>query len=100
MRLRAYLLANALVLGPVAGGHATDAPAVEPEAHDTRLFPRPAALEPAVKFWRSIFTEYSGHQVVLHDAVYLDKVYKVLDFRPHLEAGMEAGELASLERLE
>ena len=65
-----------------------------------RTFPRPADLEPQIAFWRAIFTRYSKHQVVLHDAVHLDKVYKVLDFTPHVENGMSDGELAALERIE
>src|SRR5438477_12460540 len=58
-----------------------------------RVFPRPPALEAPIAFWRAIFTQYSKHQVVLHDAVHLDKVYKVLDFRPHVENGMSDAEL-------
>jgi membrane-bound lytic murein transglycosylase D len=63
-------------------------------------FPRPATLEPQIKFWRSIFSEYSKYQVVLHDAVDLDKVYKVLDFRPYLDQGMTEGEVERLLRSE
>src|SRR5215468_11140208 len=63
-------------------------------------FPRPAVLEPQVKFWRSIFSEYSKYQVVLHDAVDLDKVYKVLDFRPYVDQGMTEGEVERLLRAE
>lgn len=69
---------------PVAG--AVDAP----------VFPRPEALEPQIRFWRSVFTEYSAHQVLLHDAVHLDKVYKVLDFRREA-AGMDPVELERLK---
>jgi membrane-bound lytic murein transglycosylase D len=64
---------------------------------DPQQFPRPAALEPQIRFWRAIFTEHSTHQVVLHDAFYLDKVYKVLDFRREA-AGMDAVELERLKR--
>ena len=64
---------------------------------DPQDFPRPAALEPQIRFWRAIFTEHSTHQVVLHDAFYLDKVYKVLDFRREA-AGMDAVELERLKR--
>lgn len=66
-------------------------------APDSLQFPRPAALEPQIRFWRAIFTEHSTHQVVLHDAFYLDKVYKVLDFRREA-AGMDAVELERLKR--
>jgi len=66
-------------------------------APDPQEFPRPAALEPQIRFWRAIFSEHSTHQVVLHDAFYLDKVYKVLDFRREA-AGMDAVELERLKR--
>lgn len=66
-------------------------------APDPHQFPRPAALEPQIRFWRAIFTEHSTHQVVLHDALHLDKVYKVLDFRREA-AGMDAVELERLKR--
>jgi membrane-bound lytic murein transglycosylase D len=68
--------------------------AATPDPHE---FPRPAALEPQIRFWRAIFTEHSTHQVVLHDAFYLDKVYKVLDFRREA-AGMDPVELERLKR--
>ena len=63
-------------------------------------FPRPAGLEPQVRFWRAIFAETSIHQVVLHDALHLDKVYKVLDFRPELEDGVSPAEVDRLQRIE
>jgi membrane-bound lytic murein transglycosylase D len=44
-------------------------------------FPRPASLEPQIRFWRDVFGAYSRYQVVVHDTVDLDKVYSVLDFR-------------------
>jgi membrane-bound lytic murein transglycosylase D len=96
MRLGIYL-AILFALGPAGRTHAAEAAADDHVAH---VFPRPAELEPAIAFWRAIFTQYSKHQVVLHDAVRLDKVYKVLDFRPHVDDGMSDGELASLERIE
>ena len=44
-------------------------------------FPRPVKLRPAIEFWKRIFASYSNHQVVLHDTLYLGKVYEVVDFR-------------------
>jgi membrane-bound lytic murein transglycosylase D len=44
-------------------------------------FPRPKSIEPQIRFWKAIFAEYSQDQVVVHDTVDLDKVYRVLDFR-------------------
>ena len=52
--------------------------------------PYPKALQPQVEFWTEIFGTYSEYQVVIHDAVYLDKVYAVLDFRPLLEKHSKA----------
>src|SRR5439155_1211805 len=63
-------------------------------------FPRPAGLEPQVRFWRAIYAETSIHQVVLHDTLHLDKVYKVLDFRPELEDGVSLAEVDRLQRIE
>ena len=37
-------------------------------------------LETQVEFWKQVFTTYSTHQVVIHDALYLDRVYEVVDF--------------------
>ena len=48
-------------------------------------FPYPTALRPQVEFWKKIFATYSRYQVVIHDTKYIDKVYKVLDFRPFLD---------------
>ena len=62
--------------------------------------PRPAALEPQIRFWRAIFGVYSEHQVVLHDTWDLDKVYDVLDFRPYLEQGWSRGEVEQIQKVE
>lgn len=61
-------------------------------------FPRPAALEPQVNFWRKIFAEYSEYQLVLHDAQYPAKVFKVIDFRPLKRGGASPGEIAATMR--
>jgi hypothetical protein len=50
-------------------------------------FPRPASLEPQVRFWRDVFGSWSRYHVVLHDTVDLDKVYAVLDFSSSSELG-------------
>jgi membrane-bound lytic murein transglycosylase D len=88
----------AIILSSFPAGHVL---AVEPVASAReRLFPRPEALEPQIRFWKAVFTEYSTNQVVLHDALHLDKVYKVLDFRPQLADGMSAGEVDRLRAIE
>ena len=99
MRIRVVLLATLLAtLGLATGGRTEQA--TDDAQRCARLFPRPAALEPQIRFWRSIFTQYSTHQVVLHDAVDLDKIYEVLDFRPYLREGMSEVEVERLRRIE
>src|SRR5262245_45222567 len=44
-------------------------------------FPRPPSLEPAISFWRAVFSRYSEQQDVIHDDEFLDRVYEVLDYR-------------------
>jgi len=61
-----------------------------PASADT--FPRPASLEPQIRFWRDVFGAYSRYQVVVHDTVDLDKVYSVLDFRSSEDLGPIARE--------
>src|SRR5262245_14731877 len=99
--MRTPTLFLAMLLATVisgALGHASEAAADSAPA--SQLFPHPAALEPQVRFWRTIFAEYSTHQVVVHDALYLDKVYKVLDFRPYLDDGVGSGEVERIQRIE
>ena len=47
-----------------------------------QTFPQPAALQPDVDFWVSIFTEYTTDQGVMHDARNLAVVYESVDFTP------------------
>ena len=42
-------------------------------------FPRPAALAPAVTFWRDVFTRYTRRQIIIHDDWYLNVIYAVVD---------------------
>ena len=97
MRRGSVFLAIVLAaLTPALAG-AADAPSA---GRDERLFPRAAALEPPIRFWKAVFTEYSTHQVVLHDALHLDKTYKVLDFRRHLDDGLSLGDVDEIRRVE
>jgi len=52
-------------------------------------------LEPQVEFWKQIFTTYSTRQVVIHDALYLDRVYEVLDFEPLTDGILNDAEIAA-----
>jgi len=40
-------------------------------------FPRPAALDPAVAFWKDVFTRWDENQVVFFDEMDLSRVYEV-----------------------
>jgi membrane-bound lytic murein transglycosylase D len=61
-------------------------------------FPFPAALRPQVEFWKKIFATYSEDQVVIHDTRYMDKIYKVIDLRPHRRQGLGDIAIDSLKK--
>ncbi len=44
----------------------------------TELFPRPAALEPAVKFWTRVYTEIDTQSGFIHDSLRMDIVYQTV----------------------
>ena len=48
-------------------------------AYAEETFPLPEELQPDVDFWRSIFTEYSTNEGVLHDNRDLRVIYKRVD---------------------
>ncbi|MGH8615319.1 MAG: LysM peptidoglycan-binding domain-containing protein [Gammaproteobacteria bacterium] len=53
-------------------------------------FPVPQGLRPQVEFWKNVFTKFSKDQVVIHDALYVDKIYTVMDLPPLPEDGNSA----------
>ena len=55
-------------------------------AQQSELFPRPAELEPAIKFWTRVYTEVDTENGFLHDANNLAIVYQRVDYdRPEIE---------------
>ncbi|MGQ0618309.1 MAG: LysM peptidoglycan-binding domain-containing protein [Panacagrimonas sp.] len=66
---------------------------------DDPLFPRYPILEPNVRFWTRVFSEYSENQSVVHSMDYPDKVYEVLDFRSQATV-MDEDSLRKLRRTE
>ncbi len=98
--MRSGIALLATILATVTPVPAISADGGEDGTRQERLFPRPAALDPQVEFWRAIFSQYSIHQVVLHDALHLDKVYKVLDFRAELDDGMSEGQVGRVEHID
>ena len=73
VRSAAIGLLLVLALAPSAGG---PAPA---RAQQEVLFPLPPGLEPAVEFWKKVYSEWSQDQVVFHDRDDLSVVYDVID---------------------
>ncbi len=72
-RLISWLLTLWVLLAPVA---AFASPAD---------FPKPQALVPQVEFWKRVFAEWSENQVAIHDNLYLNKIYTVIDLREFAE---------------
>ena len=52
-------------------------------------FPKPPGLETQVEFWKKVFAAYSENQVAIHDNLYLDKIYTVIDLRPLAASGAD-----------
>ena len=42
-------------------------------------FPVPSGLEPAVQFWKKVFTEFSSTQIIYFDPLDLSKIYEVTE---------------------
>src|SRR5213594_1614396 len=99
MRVVTGVLATILAI-IVGAGSALAEQSVDERMSRAVLFPEPTEMGPQVAFWRAIFAEYSKYQVVLHDAVHIDKVYKVLDFRHYLDEGVGESEVERLMRFD
>ncbi|MDH4206109.1 MAG: hypothetical protein OEV45_11335, partial [Desulfobacteraceae bacterium] len=48
---------------------------------DTTLFPVYPSIEPNVKFWTKVYSEYSTAQGILHDSQNLNIIYEVVELR-------------------
>ena len=97
---RLTVLVATILASIVAAGSGRAEDSADGRVSRAVLFPEPTEMGPQVAFWRAIFAEYSKYQVVLHDAVHVDKVYKVLDFRHYLDEGMGEGEVERLMRID
>lgn len=54
------------------------------------VFPKPAALEPAVEFWRKTYAVWSRSEVAYHDDRYLDVIYEVYRLPGYVAEGLTA----------
>ena len=79
-----------LTLPVLASAQASYHPALDP-----RHFPVPTSLVPNIEFWRAIFSNYESTQTVIHDDLYLDIVYGVVDVSDVERSGASA---ATVER--
>lgn len=50
--------------------------------YTSETFAIPKNLENQVRFWIDIYSKYNTDQGVIHDAVYIDLIYEVVDFNP------------------
>ncbi|MDX1490657.1 MAG: LysM peptidoglycan-binding domain-containing protein [Pseudohongiellaceae bacterium] len=54
--------------------------------HSSEALPRPPELEPAIQFWKRVYTEVDTDNGFLHDSNNLAIVYQVVDYdRPEIE---------------
>jgi len=91
-RFVALVLVGAFLQAALAQLYTTPAPVAPQQGTPLPILP---GLEPQVEFWKGIFAAYSTHQVVIHDALYLDRVYEVLDFEPLSDSGLSDAEIAA-----
>lgn len=54
----------------------------------TGVFPKPAALEPAVDFWRKTYAVWQRSEVAFHDDRYLNVVYEVMVLPGYVAEGL------------
>ncbi|MFI5396996.1 MAG: transglycosylase SLT domain-containing protein [Candidatus Binatia bacterium] len=94
-RLLAIVIASAWV-------HGTAASAADPGTNLSSVAPAEQSpvpvlpgLETQVEFWKNIFATYSTHQVVIHDALNLDRIYEVLDFQSLADSGFSDAEITA-----
>lgn len=98
---RQGMVALAVLIALTVGGSAGGQVQAASESVRSKHFPYPKALRPQVEFWKKIFATYSRYQVVIHDTERLDRVYKVLDFRPLLsEEGMDEAAVVRIKEKE
>ena len=52
------------------------------------VFPKPAAIVPAVEFWRKTYAIWSRSQVAFHDDKYMDVIYEVMELPGNVGEGL------------
>lgn len=67
---------------------------------DPELFPVPAQLEANVAFWTKVYSTYESDKLLLHDHLYLNVIYAVIDFSKLEEEVLSAGKRRVLKKRE
>lgn len=62
-----------------------------PETDLLAPFPFPEAIQPQVEFWKTIFTQYTTDQAVIHDSWYVNVIYETIDVRDPKFASKQEG---------
>ena len=75
--VRAVIATAIVVLVISVSGIARASAVPETVARDT-TFPRPAAIEPNVRFWVDVFSAYSERDFVIHDRDQVWRIYQVI----------------------
>jgi len=55
-------------------------PCLYTPVHGKNVFPVPEGMKERVEFWVDVFTLYTRDQEIIHDAVYPERIYRILDF--------------------
>lgn len=63
------------------------APAYKPSAY-SGVFEKPAAIEPAVEFWRKTYGVWSRSEVAFHDDRHMDVIYEVMNLPGYVGEGL------------
>ncbi len=92
--LSVVLMGGFLYIVPIAVAEG-DSSAAAVTSSSRSALPLLRGLEPQVEFWKRIFGNYSTRQVVIHDALHLDRIYEVLDFETLSDNGMSDAEVAA-----
>jgi membrane-bound lytic murein transglycosylase D len=113
-----FLSAMAIVLNACSGTEpavvraktGASSPPAKPQAAPPRnlnrpatysgVFLKPGELEPAVEFWRKVYTEWQGSEVVFHDNRHLDVIYEVMVLPGYVDESLtfEQKEIINLRR--
>ncbi len=83
--VRGGIATGIAILGTVLLAASACADDAAPVTGGSGLFPRPAALEPDVRFWERIYSGVTTQGGLIHDDRHLGVVYEQIDFAPTMD---------------